>query len=119
MSVLVEPVHVSAGCNRVVGGLDWGHAGLVAYGSHHAVILYDPQAAKVVATLHGHAATVNCCKWFPQEQHAGVLLSGAADGSIIFWSNTSSAGGGWDCVVTLQALWAVITRPSHGKARLL
>ena len=24
MSVLVEPVHVSAGCNRVVGGLDWG-----------------------------------------------------------------------------------------------
>ena len=103
----------------------------------------------MVATLHGHAATVNCCKWFPQEQHAGVralrnlppppplptfehpsvacprafierrtlssfgltcaggrtgvLLSGAADGSIIFWSNNSSAGGGWDCVVTLQA----------------
>ena len=32
--------HVSAGCNRVRGCLDWSANGLVAAGSHNAVILY-------------------------------------------------------------------------------
>ena len=39
----VSQEHVSAGCNRVVGALDWGRNGLVAYAAHNLVILYDAE----------------------------------------------------------------------------
>jgi elongator complex protein 2 len=34
---------VSVGVNRVAHALDWGGDGVVAYGGHHAVVLYDPK----------------------------------------------------------------------------
>ena len=43
----VSQEHVSAGCNRVMGPLDWGDTDVVAYGAHNLVILYD---AEVIAT---------------------------------------------------------------------
>jgi hypothetical protein len=33
----------SAGVNRLTDALDWGEQQLLAYASHHAVIVYDPQ----------------------------------------------------------------------------
>lgn len=58
MEVVQE--HVSAGCNRVVGALDWGGNGLVAYAAHNLVVLYDaevrllssPAAAKFSSSIH-------------------------------------------------------------------
>lgn len=58
MEVVQE--HVSAGCNRVVGALDWGRNGLVAYAAHNLVVLYDaevrllssPIAAKRCSPVH-------------------------------------------------------------------
>ena len=41
MEVVQE--HVSAGCNRVVGALDWGENDLVAYAAHNLVVLYDAE----------------------------------------------------------------------------
>lgn len=43
VSMHVTQEHVIAGCNRVVGALDWGDNHLVAYAAHNLVILYDPQ----------------------------------------------------------------------------
>jgi elongator complex protein 2 len=37
---------VSVGCNRVVGALDWGDNGLVAYGGSSLVCVYDPQVRR-------------------------------------------------------------------------
>lgn len=34
---------VSVGCNKVANCLDWGPTGLLAYGAHDQVIIYDDQ----------------------------------------------------------------------------
>jgi len=52
----VELEYVSVGCNRSVHAADWCRAGgpaggLLAYGAHHTVALYDPAAARVLRTL--------------------------------------------------------------------
>ena len=51
MEVVQE--HFSAGCNRVVGALDWGGNDLVAYAAHNLVVLYD---AEVLLRLSPAAA---------------------------------------------------------------
>jgi hypothetical protein len=33
----------SVGVNRVVGAADWGINGLVAYGGHHMIVIYEPE----------------------------------------------------------------------------
>lgn len=38
---------VSVGVNRVVNALDWGPDGLVAYGAHNMVVVYDPEVGGV------------------------------------------------------------------------
>lgn len=45
--MFVEQLHVSVGCNRVVGALDWGPTGLIAYGGHNSVVIYDPEVLGV------------------------------------------------------------------------
>ncbi|KAK9820488.1 hypothetical protein WJX72_010831 [[Myrmecia] bisecta] len=88
-------VHVSVGCNRVVNGLAWAPTGLVAYAAHNLVALYNVQDARVVATLLGHTARVNCLTWLPQAAYAAaqsgsgrfeVVVSGAADRCILVWA---------------------------------
>jgi hypothetical protein len=39
--------HVGVGCNRVVNAASWGPSGLVAFGAHHAVALYDPKVSEL------------------------------------------------------------------------
>lgn len=45
MSLKVRRRFVAAGVNRVVNVLDWGDDGRIAYGAHHFVAVYDPQAS--------------------------------------------------------------------------
>ena len=40
----VTQEHISAGCNRVVGALDWGDS-LVAYAAHNLVVVYDAEVS--------------------------------------------------------------------------
>jgi elongator complex protein 2 len=47
----LTPEFVSLGVNRVVGALDWGDNGLVAYGGHHIVAIYDPEVCVARDTL--------------------------------------------------------------------
>lgn len=37
----LNPVFTSVGVNRVVNTLDWGANGLIAYGGHSIVCIYD------------------------------------------------------------------------------
>ena len=89
-----ELEYVSVGCNRSVHGADWNHedapgGGLVAYGAHKAVAVYDPAGARVLRTLHGHDAPVTVVRWIPDAHAPGRwLVSGDADGAVILWHRT-------------------------------
>jgi hypothetical protein len=52
----VAPAFVSCGVNRVVNALDWGDNGLIAYGGHRLVCVYDP---KVSGDLWAQLPAVN------------------------------------------------------------
>ena len=65
--ISVHRSFLSGGANRVVNALDWSDdCGVIAYGSHHSIVLYDPIAAEIRHNLLGHSAQVNCVKWIPQ-----------------------------------------------------
>ena len=89
-----ELEYVSVGCNRSVHGADWNHedapgGGLVAYGAHKAVAVYDPAGARVLRTLPGHDAPVTVVRWIPDAHAPGRwLVSGDADGAVILWHRT-------------------------------
>jgi elongator complex protein 2 len=42
----VHSEYVAAGANRVVNALHWGEHGLVAYGFHNAIAVFDPQVRR-------------------------------------------------------------------------
>ncbi|CAG9464423.1 unnamed protein product [Pedinophyceae sp. YPF-701] len=84
--------HCHAGCNRVVGCVDWGENGLIAYGSESNVHLYDPQDCRVVRSLPGHAAAITCVKWIASaawqglnDSSAAILATGSSDGALRLW----------------------------------
>ncbi|XP_067323656.1 elongator complex protein 2 [Anolis sagrei] len=88
MAAPLETCHVACCANRAGPGVvSWGSGGLVAFGSCHSVVLYDPQKRKVVATLNGHTGRVNCVQWI--QRHDGSfpreLISGASDKHLIIW----------------------------------
>ena len=91
-----ELEYVSVGCNRSVHGLDWNHedapgGGLVAYGAHTAVAVYDPAGARVLRTLPGHDAPVTVVRWIPDAHAPGRwLVSGDAAGAVILWHRTDN-----------------------------
>ncbi|KAL4574487.1 hypothetical protein LXL04_021319 [Taraxacum kok-saghyz] len=92
-SVDVERVFIGGGCNRIVNNVSWGACGLVSFGSQNAVSIFCPKAAKILTTLPGHKASVNCTHWLPSSKFAfqatswekHYLLSGDAEGAIILW----------------------------------
>ena len=45
----VEQEHVRAGCNRTVGAVAWGTCGVIAYGAHHCVCLFDAEVRRLEA----------------------------------------------------------------------
>ncbi|KAG1654228.1 hypothetical protein FOA52_004504, partial [Chlamydomonas sp. UWO 241] len=109
---------VSVGVNRVVNALDWGDDGRLAYGGHHMVVVYDPEAAEVESTMVGHSGMVNCVLCIPgsvtsQAGHAARLIaSGAADCCVRVWA-VEPAGSGrpepWRCVAVLKGHTAPVT----------
>ena len=66
--MIVDREFVSIGVNRVVNALAWGgQADRVAYGGHHSVVIYDPEAAVIEHTLVGHTGNVNAVLWVKPE----------------------------------------------------
>lgn len=131
MNVKVECQHISAGVNRVVNGLDWGANGLVAFGAHNAVALFDVQTKRMCATLTGHTDKVTCVKWIPSRLSMpsaaatigswALLASGSSDSSTIIWGVQVKNG---DCDWKQQArlmagpLGAAEHLPDSGAERL-
>lgn len=91
--VKVERVFIGAGCNRTINNVSWGACDLVSFGSQNAVAVFCPKTAKILTTLPGHKASVNCTHWLPSSKFAfkakglerHFLVSGDADGIMILW----------------------------------
>uniref|UniRef100_A0A8C5TP95 Elongator complex protein 2 n=1 Tax=Malurus cyaneus samueli TaxID=2593467 RepID=A0A8C5TP95_9PASS len=89
-SVMAAPVslcHVACCANSAAGGtVSWGRCGLLAFGSCHDVVLYDPAVRRAVAALRGHAGRVNCVRWVRRRDPSETeLVSGGSDKQLILW----------------------------------
>lgn len=62
----MELEYTSAGCNRCVGNVTWNDEGIVAFGSHRVVVLYDIEVRPVVneSWLHGCMAPEMLWIWW-------------------------------------------------------
>ena len=123
----VKLEYVAAGCNRVVGALDWCEEGLIAYCAHHAIAIYNPATSSIISTLLGHTDTVTCLRWFKTSDfglesktnssslgspgpQTLALASGGGDGSICIWVLTlDNPNHPWTLAATLPAHKAAIT----------
>jgi elongator complex protein 2 len=117
--------YVAAGCNRVVGALDWAEAGLIAYCAHHAIAIYNPATSSIISTLLGHTDKVTCLRWFKasdfglesstssllaDQPQTLALASGGGDGSICLWLLTlDNPSQPWSLAATLPAHKGAVT----------
>jgi elongator complex protein 2 len=90
--VHAELEYSSSGCNRCVGNLVWDIDGVIVFGSHHAVVVYDTTASKVVTTMLGHKDVVTSVAYVPRgvvdnasDEDSHWIVSGSADGCIVVW----------------------------------
>lgn len=55
----MELEYTSAGCNRCVGNIAWNDEGIVAFGSHRVVVLYNIQ----VRAFSCYSCSLNFAAW--------------------------------------------------------
>ena len=82
-----DPVqYVSAGCNRTPHCMSWSRlSGLVYYGSHHSVCVYSVDKTRVITTLVGHMARVNCVRTAAIDSEVEYIVTGSTDCSVVVW----------------------------------
>ena len=118
-----ELEYVSAGCNRSVHAAAWNRergpgGGLVAYGTHSTVAVYDPAAARVVRTVgKAHDAPVTAVSWLESDDASAAadgggrgrwMASGGSDGAVLLWHRVD------DPRVSTAHEWVVVARGAHG-----
>ncbi|XP_031477273.1 elongator complex protein 2 [Nymphaea colorata] len=109
----VDGTFIGAGCNRVVNNVSWGACNLVAFGAQNAVAIFCPEKGRILTTLPGHKALVNCTCWIPSSKDVfkvqtqeHFLLSGGADGVILMWAVF---------LKEMQWMYVMQVPKSHGK----
>ena len=121
----VELAYVSVGCNRGVHVADWNRevgpgGGLLAFGAHDTVAVYDPVGARIVRTLRGgHADRVTAVRWLECDAQPGRwLISAGADGAVCLWhrDDAPSADPGAPPASAIHPAahsWRVVARGAH------
>ncbi|ETN57929.1 elongator complex protein 2 [Anopheles darlingi] len=92
--MILDTLYTSVACNRTPDSLDWSDDGLIYFGAKNAIAVLDVQheAVKIVRTLTGHKARVNCVRAVRNADHLGVqLVSGSDDGTCILWNTADTA----------------------------
>ncbi|XP_034016686.1 elongator complex protein 2 [Thalassophryne amazonica] len=84
---VIETCHVACCANRTPNVVSWSRGGLLAFGTCHSVVLYDPQGRRVVSVLNGHTGRVNTVQWVHRQDCAPEchLVSGGSDNRLIVW----------------------------------
>ena len=118
-----ELEYVSAGCNRSVHAAAWNRergpgGGLIAYGTHSTVAVYDPAAARIFRTVgNAHAAPVTAVSWLESDDASAAadgggrgrwMASGGSDGAVLLWHRVD------DPRVSTAHEWVVVARGAHG-----
>ena len=118
-----ELEYVSAGCNRSVHAAAWNRergpgGGLIAYGTHSTVAVYDPAAARVLRTVgNAHDAPVTAVSWLESDDASAAadgggrgrwMASGGSDGAVLLWHRVD------DPRVSTAHEWVVVARGAHG-----
>ena len=121
----VELAYVSVGCNRGVHVADWNRevgpgGGLLAFGAHDTVAVYDPVGARIVRTLRGgHTDRVTAVRWLECDARPGRwLISAGADGAVFLWHRdddpSADLGAAPASAVDPAAhSWRVVARGAH------
>ncbi|RMC15730.1 hypothetical protein DUI87_07933 [Hirundo rustica rustica] len=102
MAAPVSLCHIACCANRAGGGaVAWGRGGLLAFGSCHDVILYDPALVKSIP-LQGHTEAVFVVDAVYQSEEPDLSLliaSAASDSTVRIWSRHGSEA---KCIEILQ-----------------
>ncbi len=83
----LEPVYISAGCNRSPNCLAW-RKDLLLYASCNCVVIAskDGSSLEAVATLCGHSDRVNCVRWVEgDDDDDESFVTASADRTAIHW----------------------------------
>ena len=82
-----DPVeYISTGCNRSPHCMAWSHVtGHVYYGSNNSVSVYSVQQYRVLTTLVGHTARVNCVRLVTCDDNTEYLVTCSTDHSVTVW----------------------------------
>ena len=93
---------IAIACNRHTDAAAWSRHdphGIVAFGAHHMVALYDPLDPihrGVQSTMPGHTGDVNCVRWLTrgsQEDNTQfqdiALISGSTDKTARIWRKSN------------------------------
>ncbi|KAF4790054.1 hypothetical protein TURU_143738 [Turdus rufiventris] len=102
MAAPVSLCHIACCANRAGGGaVAWGRSGLLAFGSCHDVVLYDPALVKSIP-LKGHTEAVFAVDAVYQSDGPDLNLlvaSAASDSTVRIWSQHDSEA---KCIEILQ-----------------
>ncbi|KTW28639.1 Elongator subunit ELP2 [Pneumocystis jirovecii RU7] len=94
---------ISSGCNSSPNVSDWSpYSGLIAFGTHQNVALYDPfnvNCNGIFETLIGHTGSVTAVRFFWGfcDKKEGIL-SGSLDSTVKIWKKKTNC---FECVYTI------------------
>lgn len=92
--VKVEPLYISAGCNRCPKALDWGgnQNQLIYAQSRSIALLSDKEPYQIKCTFNMHQDKVNAVKWISSNGfidnglfEMSEFVSASKDKSVIVW----------------------------------
>ena len=75
----IEALHIAAGINPIYTCLDLNSDGILIYGSHNQIYLYDYNKNQVIQTLSGHKYRINACKIISNFS-AHTIISACSEG---------------------------------------
>ncbi|XP_018420762.1 PREDICTED: elongator complex protein 2 isoform X1 [Nanorana parkeri] len=83
----VHLAHAAFSVNRCPNCVSWSRKNVLACGTCHSIVLYDPQEKTVITTLNGHIGRVNCVQWIQKPDRCAEteLVSGGSDKKVIIW----------------------------------
>ena len=93
-SIHIDPVYISAGCNRCPKALDWGgkQDQLICAVSNSIALFSNQEPFEIKCTFNKHTDRVNCIKWInfneftPKIQfNINEFISASKDKSVILW----------------------------------
>lgn len=95
--IQVEPIYISAGCNRCPKALDWGgrQNQLISCVSNSIALYSSQEPFEIKCTFNKHTDRINCVKWISFTDltpstlfNKNEFISASKDKTIVVWQGT-------------------------------